>query len=79
MNIKRRDFIRAGGMLAIVGGGAAVADAAGVSAAAPAGAVRVSQDDILHPIAHLHARLLRVIHVERRQSPVRLMDPALFI
>ena len=44
MNIKRRDFIRAGGMLAIAGGGAAVADAAGVSAAAPAGAVRVSQD-----------------------------------
>ena len=44
MNIKRRDFIRAGGMLAIAGGGAAVADAAGVSAGAPAGAVRVSQD-----------------------------------
>ena len=44
MNIKRRDFIRASGMLAIAGGGAAVADAAGVSAGAPAGAVRVSQD-----------------------------------
>ena len=44
MNIKRRDFIRAGGMLAIAGGGAAVADAAGVPAEAPAGAVRFSQD-----------------------------------
>ena len=43
MNIKRRDFIRAGGMLAIAGG-AAVADAAGVPAEAPAGAVRFSQD-----------------------------------
>ncbi len=44
MNIKRRDFIRAGGILAIASGGAAVADAAGVPAVAPAGAVRFSQD-----------------------------------
>ncbi|MBR2939572.1 MAG: dihydrolipoyl dehydrogenase, partial [Kiritimatiellae bacterium] len=44
MNIKRRDFIRAGGMLAIAGGASAAAGAAEVPAEAPAGAVRVSQD-----------------------------------
>ena len=44
MNIKRRDFIRAGGMLAIAGGGAVAADAAGSPAEATKGAVRVSQD-----------------------------------
>ena len=44
MNIKRRDFIRASGMLAIAGGASAAAGAAEVPAEAPAGAVRVSQD-----------------------------------
>ena len=48
MNIKRRDFIRAGGMLAIAGGASAAAGAAEVPAEAPAGAVRVSQDVRCH-------------------------------